>query len=95
VEGQALLRWPVPVVLPHPGDQPPIGVQGAEVVGEAFAHHRGEASGAVQYVVVDGERRHAIGLEGDRTEADLDQLGEEFVADRPESGLLVGLETFR
>jgi hypothetical protein len=84
VERQPFRRGAAPVVLAHPDDQLPVGVQLAEGVGEAVAHHRVEVADAFLDEVVDREGGDAVGLEGDRAEAVLGQLGEQLVADPAE-----------
>ncbi|GAB3648039.1 hypothetical protein GCM10028833_13020 [Glycomyces tarimensis] len=89
MEGQSLLRGPSGVVVAHPGDESTVGVEGAEAVRETVAHRRVEASHSVLDEVVDDECGHPVGLERERPEAGVDQLGEHLVAEPPEGRIPV------
>ncbi|MBP1161211.1 hypothetical protein JOE46_003370 [Rhodococcus sp. PvR099] len=86
MKGQSLCRRPVLVVVAHPANQFPVGLQVPEAVREALAHRQIKAPDPLLHEVVHGERCHAIGLQGDRPEAAVDQLREQFVADPRERG---------
>lgn len=90
VEGEAFRGRAGPVVLAHPGDQLPVWGQFAAAERDAFAHHLVEVAGPLLDMGVHGQRGHAVGFQGDRAEALIDELGEQFVADAREGRFLVG-----
>ncbi|GLY71443.1 hypothetical protein Atai01_80620 [Amycolatopsis taiwanensis] len=84
MESQSLRCGAALVVFAHPGNQLPVGVNVSKAVREAFVHRGVQGAYSILDEVVHDERGHAVGLEGDRGEAAVDQLNEQLVPDARE-----------